>query len=155
MLRKLACALALVLSLTVGCATAVVAPAPGIEVASQDNQQFDCKQPKGTEYVCYSEEECNEYFRGYGSVIVERIYTQRYHDWYPESPVHIVHINVFDDSSNMYYIGMIWAKRAGDEKIHMKMWLNIYDMDCNLLHKGFREGQLTQKKPPKKEKKYE
>jgi hypothetical protein len=48
---------------------------------------------------------------------------------------------------------VIWAKRAGDEKVHMKMWLNIYDMDCNLLHKGFREGQLTQKHPEKKEKK--
>jgi hypothetical protein len=120
-----------------------------------DEPISNCKEPLGTEYVCYSEEECNEYFRGYGAVVVERIHMQRYHGWYPDVDTHIVRINVFSEDTGWYWIGKIEARRAGDEKIHMKMWLDTYDMDCNLLHSGFREGQLTQRKPPEKEKSYE
>jgi len=107
------------------------------------------------EYVCYSDEECGKYFRGFGAVVVERIHMQRYHGWYPGVKTHIVNINVFQDHTGWYFLGRIEAERAGDEKIQMKMLLNIYDMDCNLLHEGSRQGQLTQIKEYKKEKSYE
>ena len=152
MLRKLVALASLVFLLVVcGCVT-VNTPDTLI---STNQTEFNCKEPSGREYVCYSDEECGKYFRGFGAVVVERIHMQRYHGWYPNVKTHIVDINVFQDHTGWYFLGRIEAERAGDEKIQMKMLLNIYDMDCNLLHEGSRQGQLTQKKEYKKEKLYE
>lgn len=151
--RKLFSILGLALILS-GCA--IVVPTGETTQSTQViSLAVDCKNPPGQEYICYNEENCDDYFRGYGAVIVERIFMQRYHGWYPGIKTHVIPINVFADHSNTYYLGKFEVTQAGENKIHMKMWLNIYDMDCSLLHEGFREGQLTQKKPVKEKKSYE
>jgi len=117
--------------------------------------KIDCNQPLGREYVCYSEEECGKYFRGYGAVAAHRIHMQKYHDWYKGVVVHVIHINVFDDKNSWYWLGRIEAVPYGEDKIYMKMWLDTYDIDCNKLHGGYKEGTTRQLGKCKKEKSYE
>lgn len=154
MSRTLTFVLFLVLTLVVCGCVMVNSNQPGSALTLSDEPSFDCESPDGMEYVCYSDEECDNYFRGYGAVVVERIYMQRYHGWYPGIDTHVVNINVFSDHNSWTCVGKIEAKPVGENEIYMEMWLNTYDMDCNLLHKGYRAGQLTQKKQPK-EKLYE
>ena len=152
MLRKLLVVLGLALLLS-GCAMTVVPVNQDVQTLLDE---LDCNNPQGREYYCYSEEECGQFFAGYGAVVIDRIYHQRYKGWYPNVDIHVVHVNVVAEyDTGWYYIGRIEAKRAGDEKIWMKFILNIYDMDCNLLHSGEREGYLNQAKPIEEKKSYE
>lgn len=139
-----------------GCAAAVNAPKEAfIPQVNPDKPEINCEQPQGREYVCYSEAECGEYFKSYGSMVAHRIHMQKEHGWYDGVETHIVHINVFDDKNRWYWIGRIEAKQHGEDRIYMKFWLNTYDEDCVMLHSGYRDGTIRQLESCKREKSYE
>ncbi|MHA1949363.1 MAG: hypothetical protein ACW99G_05145 [Candidatus Thorarchaeota archaeon] len=104
----------------------------------------DCANPEGYEYVCYDEDECLEYMKGYGGIVSNRFYMQKNKGWYPGVKVMTVPINLFNDAEGLYFIGKIAAELVGG-KIYMKMWLNICDLEFNVVHEAYTEGFKGQK----------
>ncbi len=99
-------------------------------------QQFNCENPEGIEYICYSDKECLEYFRGYSAVVEHRFHIPQ---WYPEK-TQTVHINIFVDHLSVYLIGKITATRQSDNRIYQVVQTETYDLECNLLEEGYKEG---------------
>ncbi len=103
---------------------------------TQQKQLFDCQQPEGIEYTCYSDEECFEYFKGYSAIVKHRFHIPQ---WYPEK-TQTIHINVFADHLSVYLIGKITATRQSDNRIFQVVQTETYDLECNLLEEGYKEG---------------
>ncbi len=111
-----------------------------VTVLSCATIQFNCKVPEGIEYTCYSDEECSEYIKGYSSIVTQRFHMQDQHGWYPEEKVQTVYINLWADHLNMQLLGKIEAERREDKRIYVRVWTESYDIECNLLDKGYDEG---------------
>lgn len=98
--------------------------------------QFNCNLPEGKEYTCYTDKECSEYMKGYSSVVTHRMVDPD--GWYPEK-IQVVHINLWVDHKNFQILGKIVAERR-EGKDYIKVWTETYDIECNLLDKGYDEG---------------
>ncbi len=100
--------------------------------------EFDCKQPEGREYICYSDEECIEYVKGYVGVLKHRIFMQKKYEWYKGVKTHTTHINLWMDHKNTLMVGIMSLTPVGKEKT-FEISTEMYDMDCNLIHKAHKK----------------
>lgn len=99
----------------------------------------DCSQPEGYEYVCYNEAECMKHMKGFGGVVANRFFMQKNKGWYPGITVQVLHINLYNEPEGQYLVGLIKAE-IRNAKLYMKMWLNICDLEYNVLHEAYTEG---------------
>jgi hypothetical protein len=100
--------------------------------------QFNCDIPEGINYECYSDEECSEYFKGYSAIVKDRFQS------YPET-TQTIYINVWADHLQVSLLGKIEATKQPDDRIYQKVWTETYDIECNLLEKGYKEGYRVEK----------
>lgn len=105
--------------------------------------QFDCNFPEGREYTCYTDKECSEYFSGYNAVVLNRFDSQKY-GWWKDVDVHVVYINLWADHKDFLFLGRLEAERVTDGRIWMRMWLEVYNLECELLHQSYREDFIVQ-----------
>lgn len=106
--------------------------------------EFDCKQPEGREYICYDDAECIEYVKGYAGVLKHRVFMQKKYEWYKGVKTHTTHINLWMDHANMLMVGFLSLTPVGKEKT-IEMSTEIYDLDCNLIHKGHKKETSGEK----------
>ena len=157
MLRKLIVSGLLVLTL-VACGCAVVLPLrettaqSPTQVKHVGKGEFDCINPEGRSYDCYTDEECREYWSGYNAVIQHRFDMLKKHGWY-DTPQQIVYINLWADHKELLFLGKIVAQKRMDGRIWMQMWLEVYNLQCELLDKSYKEGYTI--KPEKEIPDYE
>jgi hypothetical protein len=100
--------------------------------------------PEGRSYECYSDKECSGYLNGYPKVLLERFSDRDKWGWYPES-VQTIHYNLWADHKDLLLLGKIEAERQEDGKVYMKVWTEVYDLECNLLNQGYDEGYRKEK----------
>ena len=140
MAKNLFAAVVLVLiTLLLGCASTQVQV-----VTTSAETEFDCKDPTGREYYCYSDEECIEYVKGYAGVLKHRIFMQKKYEWYKGVKTHTTHINLWMDHKNMLMLGTLSLTPVGKEKT-FEMSTEMYDMDCNLIHKAHKKETSGEK----------
>lgn len=150
MLRKLIVSGLLALTLVV-CGCAVVLPVgettqPAHQTVTGKGD-FDCKTPEGRSYWCYNDEECFEYFNGYNMVLRDRFEMLRKHKVL-DKPVQMVYINLWADHKELQFLGKMTGERKMDGRIWFRMWLEVYNINCELLDKSYKEGYLV---PPAEE----
>jgi hypothetical protein len=107
--------------------------------------QFNCEIPEGRSYDCYSDEQCKEFMSGYSCMISHRYEMQDKYGWFPGSHQEI-YVNLWCDHKDMLILGKIETDRKEDGRIYMKMWTEVYDLNCNLLDSGYKEGYRIKKK---------
>ena len=106
---------------------------------AQPIQQFNCEVPDGRSYECYDDKECSAFLDGYPRILIERFKDRDRWGWYPEE-VQTVYYNLWADHKNLQLLGKIEAERKEDGRIYMRVWTEVYDVECNLLDKGYKEG---------------
>ena len=119
--------------LVIGCSATQVRSEPADE----------CMNAKGWEYVCYNDEECNQYVRGYSGILYERFASGMY-DKEDGKDKTTVHINLFYDHLGMSMIGTLSAERR-DNKVWLVLDAVMYDIMCNVLHENKKESYVRWK----------
>lgn len=104
-----------------------------------------CEQPEGYEYICYSNEECTQYIKGYTGVLLERLISGMYDEEDGKQKT-TVYINLFYDHLNVYLIGTLSAEVIEYKGIYLILDAGMYDMDCKLLKKVEQRGYIQRGK---------
>jgi len=101
---------------------------------------LSCESPEGYEYICYSDEECAEYFAAYSAVITERYEGQKHGFYTDTGDYQVVHMNLFVDHKSYSIIGRFECQKQKDGRIYVKVWTIICDIEQNLINEGYSEG---------------
>ena len=72
---------------------------------------------------------------GYSAVVSHRYKS----GWWTDN-IQTVHINLWADHTSIQLLGKIVAEKKEDGRIYVKVWTEAYDLECNLLNKGYDEG---------------
>ncbi len=120
-------------------------------VQQGDKTQFDCEFPEGRDYECYNEEECEEYMRGYGAVMLHRFIMKKKRGWYKNVDVQVMPIHLWMDHNSALLLGKIEGEVHPNGKLFMKIWTETYDLECKLLDSGYAEGYAGEKHDSKLE----
>jgi hypothetical protein len=112
-----------------------------------DGVTLTCKDTNAYEYVCYSDAECQEFLSGYAAVVKERFMAQR-HGWFKqESPIQVIHVNLFAEHTGLYLIGRMEAENK-EGKVFLKYWGIVCDIELNVgtsfYKEGFSNAKITQ-----------
>jgi len=112
---------------------------------------LNCLAPEGTEYVCYSDEECIEYLKGYSAVFSMKV--AKPGDCYGlgQGETHpVVHMNLYYDHKGLTLIGRIEGEKRehpkGGKRWYMQMWTIVCDDNGNILNEEYSEGFRKVKK---------
>ncbi len=114
-------------------------------VSAETSKTFDngvtlsCTDTSAYEYVCYSDSECKTFLKGYASVVKERFVAQSSGWFKQDSPVQVIHINLFAEHTGLYLVGRMEAERK-ENQIYLKYWGIICDIELNLGSSFFVEG---------------
>ena len=101
--------------------------------------QFNCEFPEGKEYICYSDNECSAYMNAYYAAINERFKDRDKWGWWSEK-IQVKYMNLWADHKNLQLLGRIEAERKKGKKIYVKIWTEVYNLECDLLNHGYSEG---------------
>lgn len=113
-------------------------------VTTSVETEFDCKDPDGREYYCYSNEECLEYMKGYAVILKHRIFMQEKYEWYKGVKTHTTHINLWLDHESWLMLGTLSITPEGKEST-VEISTEMYDMDCNLIFKEHKKETSGEK----------
>lgn len=124
--------------LIIGCSATQVKPTATVSM--------DCMHPAGYEYICYDNDECNDYIRGYAGIIYERFRSKMY-DKEDGKEKTTVAINLFYDHLGMSMIGTLSGEIQGN-RILLTLDVVMYDIECKVLHKQKRSEYVPWRSQP-------
>jgi hypothetical protein len=121
----------------VGCATSTPRPA----------KILSCKNPKGKEYTCSSNQECSDYFSGYSAVLGMKGASPDDPKWYGlgEGNKHpVVHMNLYNKKNDLRLVGRIEAELRdhpeGGKRWYVKLWTIVCDCNGAIVTEDYSEG---------------
>lgn len=128
-----------------GCATVAATPRP--------SEILSCKEPKAEKrYVCFSDEECLEYVRGYSAVFTMKTAPLGGFYGLGEGNMHpVIHVHLHYAHDNMTMVGRIEGELRehpeDGKQWYQKMWIIICGTEEEgILHEAYYEGFRTKSK---------
>jgi hypothetical protein len=126
-----------------GC-TALATSGPA-DTPPRPSEILDCENPEGREYVCYSDNGCIDYLKGYSALLTMK-YSEphEFHGLGEAQERPVVHINLYWDHKRLLMLGRWEAEKrehpSGDKAWYVQSWIAIYEDDCSLNHEEYSEG---------------
>lgn len=126
-----------------GCATPTT-PGPA-DTPPRPAAILSCEKPEGEEYVCYSNEECLEYMKGYSAVFQMRTAEPgKFYGLGQNESNPVIHINLFYDHRQWTLIGRIEGEKiehpTGGMRWYQKVWTIMCNEEGKIIEEGYSEG---------------
>ena len=103
---------------------------------------LNCEQPEGKRYVCFSDEECTELFKGYSIIFKMRV--EEHGETHP-----VIHMNIYADHTGLTLVGRIEGglreHPTGGKRWYQKMWTIVCNDEGTIVHENYAEGFRTEK----------
>jgi hypothetical protein len=103
---------------------------------------LNCDKPEGKRYICFSDKECSELFKGYSMIFKMRV--EEHGETHP-----IIHMNIYADHTKLLLVGRIEGELrqhpTGGMKWYQKMWTIVCNEDRSIVTEQYSEGFRQEK----------
>jgi len=103
---------------------------------------LSCEQPEGKGYVCFSDEECNELFKGYSVIFKMRV--EEHGETHP-----VIHMNIYASHTKLLLVGRIEGELrehpTGGMRWYQKMWTIVCNEEGTVVNEQYAESFRTEK----------